>query len=187
MLRRGLKGLCGIALMGTLAATDGTYAATVSILSGSVEVMPNEAIALKVSGTGFSSSADGGDFTISWDPSVLSYIGFSVADPPWDTSFINVTDVATGILNSVSVADSAFGGPGAVFDIGTLSFTVVGGIGDSTAVSIADGLVGWVAPGVVPITTTYNSASVKVVPIPATAYLLLSGVVGLVAIGRRKR
>jgi len=92
---------------------------------------------------------------ISWragDPTVISMAtgGASVINRPWDTSFIQDGNVGTGALDNVSVSTSTFGGVGPDFPIAELTFTAANDLG-STVIDLKDALVGWFAPGAVPI------------------------------------
>ena len=109
--------ICGLGLLGLVASgAEAALVGTISILDkpvaepggvGEVWVRPGETLGLYVVGTGFEDSVEAGDFTASWDPDVISYAGLSIADPPWDTQFVDDTSVGTGTLDSVFLGDSA--------------------------------------------------------------------------------
>ena len=51
-------------------------------------------ITLDIVGTNFTDAVDGAAFTFNWDPTVLSYTGTTVANPPWDTATVNDANAA---------------------------------------------------------------------------------------------
>jgi len=168
-------------------------AATVSLIPSTAMKLPGDTLILDVEGTGFTDNADGGSFTTTWDPSVLILksvsggLGVSIVNPPWDTQFVTDSDESDGLLDTVSVATSTFGGVGPDFSIATLTFDVIG-LGTTTVTMTDDPLFGgWVAPGTVPIPVTYEGAVVNSVPIPAAVWLFGSGLLGLTGIARRSR
>jgi len=135
----------------------------------------------------FDVAVDAGDFTVSWDPTVLEYTGTVIADPPWDTNVVDASSAATGTLDFIILGTS--GSAVTVFDIATLSFNVIGADGDFSEIAMADAFTGWSAPGAVPVPVTYVDGQVTVtpVPVPAAVWLFGSGLLGLVGMARRKK
>lgn len=134
----------------------------------------------------FDVAVDAGDFTVNWNPLVLEYTGTVIADPPWDTNIVDASDAATGMLNFIILGNS--GTPLSVFDIGTISFNVIGNDGDFSEIAMADAFSGWSAPGAVNVPVTYVDGQVTVspVPVPAAVWLMMSGLLGLVGVARRR-
>ena len=134
----------------------------------------------------FDVAVDAGDFTLSWDATVLQYTGTVIADPPWDTNFVNASSAATGTLDFVIVGTS--GSALTVFDIATISFNVIGADGTSSDIVMADAFTGWSVPGGVQTPVTYVDGQVTVnpVPVPAAVWLFGSGLLGLIGIARRR-
>ncbi|MEN8762128.1 MAG: VPLPA-CTERM sorting domain-containing protein [Thiogranum sp.] len=184
-MKKLLTPVMGIfAMLGVLVTT--AEAATVSLIPGSTLTSVGATVTLSIEGSGFTDNTDGGTFTTTWDPAILQLASFTIANPPWDVSFVTDSDPNDGLLDSVFLATSPIGGAGPDFLIGTLTFDVVGD--GSTLVSMTDDPLfgGWVAPGAVPIAVTYQGATVSTVPVPAAVWLFGSGLLGLVGIARRK-
>ena len=136
-------------------------------------------------GTNFTAGPDGAAFSLAWDPIVLGYVNTTVANPPWDTSFVSDDSKALGLVDFVFLNKSA-GDAGINFALASFTFNVLGNPGDTTALtlSIDPFDVGFVAPGAVPINVNFVNSQVQVVPIPAAAWLFGSGVLGLFGMKR---
>jgi len=149
------------ALLGVLVTT--AEAATVSITPSSSLTSVGATVTLSIEGSGFTSNTDRGSFTTTWDSSILQLASFTVANPPWDASFVIDSDPNDGLLDTFSVLTTTTGGVASGFLIGTLTFDVVGD--GTTTVSLADDplLGGWFAPGqtLPTITVTYEGATVS--------------------------
>lgn len=175
----------GLMMLGLVAGA--AQAATVRVVPSASSVRPGETVTLSVVGTEFTDrNVDAGDFRMWWDDGVLSYVSIAFVDPPWDASFVDDANAASGSLDQVAVLTSIPGGVGPDFGVAVLTFDVVGAVGRTTTVSAEDRL-GWVAPGSIPIDVSYANAEVSVVPVPAAVWLLGSALVGLGGVaGRRK-
>jgi hypothetical protein len=151
-------------------ATDVTVGGTPVMISGSVIVTVEDALA---------------DFT-----------GFTFASPPDPGS----PALQTGVLNEggIDMEYVAYGFVGATNDapivIGTYTFTAIGSVGDVIGFTGADanpfGSFYNSNPASVPATQfepVFQDASIQVVPIPAAAWLFGCGLLGLVALRRKKR
>ena len=176
-----------VAVVGFSAAS--AMANTVSLVQPN-PIFTNGAATLDLDLIGtFTDAVDAGDFSISWDATVLQYAGIVVADPPWDTSFIGESQVASGLVDLVFLGNS--GAALTDFPILTISFNVIGADGTSTTVDMFEGefSTGWSAPGGIQVPVTYIDGQVTVspVPVPAAVWLMASGLLGLVGVARRRR
>ena len=134
----------------------------------------------------FDVAVDAGDFTINWDPTVLSYTSIAIANPPWDSIFVDDSSAAAGLIDLVILGTS---GPAlTAFDIATISFNVLGADGATTDITMADAFTGWSIPGGIQTPVTYVDGQVTVspVPVPAAVWLMMSGLLGLVGVARRR-
>lgn len=189
--------------LATVLGAGASQAATIALSPTSVEAESGEQFTLNLVHN-FGSLlvlAGGTDFT--WDPSVLSFKSFSYAsdfaalrDPafdtkptgspnPWDLQSPGLLTIGYGQFNGISLPTDTV--------IGTLVFEVVGAAGSSTLIALADSLK-WANffdtdsnPIAVEFTgTTVDVMDATVVPVPAAAWLLLSGAAGLLAAARRR-
>lgn len=134
----------------------------------------------------FTDTTDGGAFAIFWDPTVLSYNGYSFATA-FASSSMDDSTATTGLLTAYTIAS-----PNPVtglFGILSLSFDVIGGTGSFTNIDLVDAAGGWSdynGPVGATLVVDYTSGQVVGTPLPAAAWLLISGMIGLVGITRRK-
>ena len=168
----------------SLIFSQGAFSDSIEFSVADITPQPGSQIQLQVIGTAFGSNADAGDFGATWDPSVLSYVSTVVDNPPWDTSFLFETDVATGELNSVFLGSSA--NAGINFNVAILTFNVIGAPGSTAIIQLTDGSgSGWFAPGAIEYpSVTYNAANVTVAPVPAAVWLFGSAL-GFLGVSRR--
>lgn len=193
-----------LTMMGTLALLGLTagqaQAITISILPSTSIAGPGDTVTVDlVAVASFAGETTiGGNFAISWDVPGLQLVPGSASV---DTSWVSgpITENASSI--SVNVTDLfylALGTPRALdlvtpTSIATLSFIYAGGpaanitgLDDPNAVNP-----GWFtvdqAGNSQSITSSYESGIVtSPVPVPAAAWLMLSGLLGLVGVARRK-
>ncbi|MEJ2612158.1 MAG: hypothetical protein P8179_19330 [Candidatus Thiodiazotropha sp.] len=179
----GLFSLCALGLF-----ANTTLAGTVSITQDTSEYFLNDTVTLSIDGSGFSESVFGAGFTLSWDPSILSYTGTSIDNPPWATSAYVNTSASIGTLDRIFVGSSS--GAGTDFALADITFTAL-------ALGTTDVLIGPSGGGCIPgacgvfsmqgeLLTDFTPTQVNVVPIPAAAWLFGSGVAGLIGLSRRR-
>jgi len=153
-----------------------------------LNVNEGDSLTVDLIGTDFSAGPDGVAFSLAWDAAVLSYVGTTVANPPWDTFVVNDDSNLTGIVDFVFLGKS-LGDAGANFAIASFTFNVVGGAGSTTSLTLSNDPfnVGFVAPGGVPLNVNYVNSQVQVVPVPAAAWLFVSGLFGLLGMKRIRK
>jgi hypothetical protein len=164
-----------------------SHAATLSVLPDRSTYTVNDTVRLSIDGTSFAETADGVGVTVSWDPTILTYSGIAFANPPWDTTFVNNSNVTNGILDTVLAGSTS--GAADNFQLAEITFTAL-------SIGSTDVLIGTSGGGCVPgacgvfsggttILTDFNPANVNVVPIPAAIWLFGTGLVGLLGMRRK--
>lgn len=187
MLKKSLSLIGGLTLL--VALNGPVYAAVVApnsvqFTQGSViNVATGSSLTVDLVGSNFTAGPDGAAFSLSWDPTVLSYVSASVANPPWDTSFVSDTNAASGIIDYVFLIKSV-GNAGSDFALASFTFNVLGNAGAQTALSLSNPAIadtGFVLPGGSLINVNYVNSQVQVapVPVPAAAWLFGTGLMGL--------
>ncbi|MEO1035135.1 MAG: VPLPA-CTERM sorting domain-containing protein [Pseudomonadota bacterium] len=174
-------------------------ATTSTVNAASISLVPSSSVSLNGDTATFDLIANfGSDLTVGgatdfmWDASVLQFddfvFGAALAAPVRDV-FFDVFDLQSPSLFSIGFGN--FAGVSLPTDtvIGTISFMVIGAAGSSTGITLADsikwsGFLDLIGDS---ITVDYSGTTANVVPLPAGAWLLLSGLGGLVALRRRRR
>ena len=188
------SGLIGSLCAGTvlMLAFSVSQAQTVAINPISASASTGGTVSFSIEGSDF--AMVDGSFDLSWDASVLTYNGdfaFDAGLTPRD-AFFDTIDFQAPDLLSVGWT-TGFGLP-LVFDatprtIGSLSFTMIGGPGSSSTLTIGDSaLVPFTDASFNPITMNYvGGVATNPVPVPAAAWLFGSGLLGLVGVARRNK
>lgn len=159
---------------------------TVQFTQSSFDVAPGQTFTVDLVGSGFSSGPDGAAFALSWDPAVLSYVSTTVANPPWDTSFVSDGTAAAGDIDYVFLSKTT-GDAGSDFSLASFTFQVLGGAGATSPLSLSNDPynVGFVAPGGQSLTVSYVNSEVHVVPVPAAVWLFGSALASMGFLRRR--
>lgn len=181
-----------IAVTSVLVATGflslAASAATLSVAPSVSNVGPGGNVVVTISGSEFTNLTYGGDFSVNWNPSVLSFVSVTVSDPPWDTSSVNSSSTGTGLLNRVDVFKFIGAPAGPSFDVAQLTFNVIGNVGTSSAINLTSSIAGWFQPdALTAYSVTYGSATVNVVPVPPAAFLFPIGFAAAARWARRRK
>lgn len=184
-------------------------ASTISLTPSASTVGIGDTFTLNITGSGFADGTTAGGANLTWDASVLELVSGSAqlasglqsdgtgtgGTFKWEalsgSTSIGVLDVAAYFTDT-----DLFGNPfpvtGSAFDFMTLSFSVLAApLVNPTEISISNSLIGgfWQSGLNTDITdVVYNNATVTVsaVPVPAAVWLFGSGLLGLVAVARRR-
>ena len=174
-----------VMLNGPVAAAN-----TVQFTQGnSINVTSGGNLTVDLVGRDFTLGPDGAAFSLAWNPSVLDHVSTSIANPPWDDSFVSDANAASGIIDFVFLNKSV-GNAGSNFDIASFTFNVLGNPGATTALALSNPAIpdtGFTLPGGTLIDVNYVNSQVQVVPVPAAAWLFGTGLLGLMSTMRSRR
>ena len=170
-----------------------SQAQTVAISPISASASTGGTVSFSIEGSNFE-MVDGA-FDLSWDASVLTYNGdfaFDAGLTPRETFFDTIDFLTPGLL---TVGWTTGFGSTLVFDatpraIGSLSFTMIGGPGSTSPLTLADSatLLPFTDPSGFPIVMDYvGGVATNPVPVPAAVWLFGSGLLGLVGVARSKK
>ncbi len=164
-----------------------SQAATVGTLPNPAEVTLGETFSIDIIATGFDVVLDGGGLNIHYDPSVLRLNDVSVDTDVWDP---DMSWVNGGIDNSngevTGIIFNSFDDVTGDFHIATLDFTATGLWMSPIELSQYD-LNPFASGGAMtPVILENGAINVSPVPLPATAWLMFSGLGLLMGWGRQR-
>ena len=172
-----------------IATLSAVQAATVNVVPSTPAVNLYDTFSVLVSATGFPETG-GATLDLRFDPSVVQVSGiFLATGSPFDTiSWSTINNVAGEVPSITLLAPLVGVLPSGSFDAFRIDFHSAGP-GAANIRLIEDGVItGWTDANASLISgITYNQANVTVVPLPAAAWLLLSGLGVLVSSGRFAR
>ncbi|VAW55755.1 hypothetical protein MNBD_GAMMA07-1012 [hydrothermal vent metagenome] len=149
-------------------------ASIISVTPENSVVQPGELFSVDIIGQEFSDSTDGGGINVQYDSNIIQVESFSF-DPLWEFfSDAGTIDNIGGAILNIGFA-TFINTPPEDFVIGTLLFRAGETLGD-TSISLTESLaVGGFSVGGVKQTVDFSAGQVAVIPLPASAMLLLSG------------
>jgi hypothetical protein len=181
---RKLVLICSVAM----AAMSTAQAATINVVPSADVVYVHDDFSVLVSGADFPETG-GATLSLSFDPNIVHVTGLSLATgSPFDFLSFTAFDNVAGEIEFISVLAPLEGAlPSGGFDAFRVDFRSVG-YGAAAITLIDDGLLyGWAGADFALISGigyTQADISVKTVPLPAAAWLLISGL-GVPASTRR--
>ena len=128
----------------------------------------------------------GGSIVLSFDPTLLAYGGFALAE---GVSYFS--SPVTGTANGNQTVTLGFENAGDVGAVGTFSFTAIGSAGSIATLGIADsdqffGTFVSQVPTNQPFYPEFIGASVEIVPLPGAAWLLVTAL-GIAGVRTRRQ
>lgn len=155
---------------------------------GLINAREGDTLTLDLRGYDFTLGPDGAAFSLNWNPSVLRYVGSTVANPPWDSAF--VSDDNSGSIDYVFLNKLTPGDAGTSFAIASFTFNILGGLGSETTITLGNPAfddTGFTLPGGTLVDVNYVDSQVRVVPLPAALWMFGVGLAGMLgSMSRRK-
>lgn len=190
-----LSKLGGLLLMG-LASASADAANTVKFSQGTtINADAGSTFTVDLVGEDFTISPDGAAFSLTWDPSVLTFVSGVAANPPWDISFIDVDYVNAGLIDYAFLNRTTTDSIGANFSLASFTFDFIGGIEVTTTLDLEVDVfnTGFLTSFAQPIAVNFVDTQVigppaptASVPAPATPWLLAFGIPALLNRARRR-
>ena len=182
--RWGTRVLLALSAMVWLSQPLVGRAATVTLSPPSSTVPLHANFSLSLDGQGFDTGLDGGGVNLAFDHNVLNVTSVSL-DPIWNFfTSPGTTNNGTGTVSDIVFVSASIPPPSGNVHIGSISFDAVGT--GTSPLTLTESTVNPFAVGGATIPVTFEKASVTVVPEPATGWLLLIGLGGLVWVGGRR-
>lgn len=146
---------------------------------------------IDVVGEGFTDGGpDGAAFSLTWDPTVLTFTGAAADNSIWDTVYIEDSHAIFGSIDYAFFSKSTAGGAGTDFGLASFTFDVIGASGAITSLNLGMDPFnsGFVLPGSVATSVTYVGAQLTTaapVPLPIAAWSFLGGLLGMLRSQRK--
>lgn len=148
---------------------------------GNISVLSGDVLTIDVIGQNFSVAPDGAAFSLSWNPSVLSYVSSAPVNAPWNTAYISEAQVSSGLIDYAFMGITTNGvNAGANFGLASFTFNVLGSPGDVTALALGNDSysIGFIN-GLTGLDVNYVNSQVQVVPLPAAIWMFGAGLAGI--------
>jgi hypothetical protein len=172
----------GQATASTVTATPGT-----TVVTGGVSTP----VSISIDGN-FTEFTSGGTFSVNWEAG-LTLDTFSINEAFPTPPGVWLSGSASVGTNSLVIDVASFNGELGLINIATLNFIADLAVGGSANITMVDWNVppsiqtGWIDFTGAPIAVDYVGGTITApVPVPAAAWLMLSGLLGLVGVARRK-
>lgn len=156
---------------------------------GNISVLSGDVLTIDVIGQNFSVAPDGAAFSLSWNPSVLSYVSSAPVNAPWNTAYISEAQVSSGLIDYAFMGITTNGvNAGANFGLASFTFNVLGSPGDVTALALGNDSysIGFIN-GLTGLDVNYVNSQVQVVPLPAAIWMFGAGLAGMAGAAKRRR
>lgn len=177
-------------LIAGVAPATAALTSVVKIAQGNnISVVGGDLLTIDVIGQDFTVAPDGAAFSLSWDPSVLSYVSSAPVNVPWNASYISETQVSSGLIDYAFFGITTVGvNAGANFGLASFTFNVLGSPGDVTALALGNDSysIGFIN-GLTGLNVNYVNSQVQVVPLPAAVWMFGAGLVSMVGAAKRRR
>lgn len=199
MATRFLKSLTAAVMLMGLSTAASANVISVSPAGQLAEIGDTVTVDLSMS---FLQSTVGGSFDLTYDPTLLNLVSFdfdadfinNVADPAFavtpdfcftDGAAMGGCDVGDGELNAIGFG--SFDGIIGDYLIGTVTFeALASGISPLLLSTNDTPFEGFIGLNGAELNVLYGPGKIRVVPLPAAAWLLLGGLGALLGIGRRR-